>query len=163
MGVGDDTYEYTAYQQQSIPKGEFNIQSGADVRKFDGSVVSGTADVINLKNGVAQIALIKPDGSIASQQEEDDFRAGLPTAKGYTYQAMLLAETGATTDKLTGLPIAPAEGIYVPLDQVESSVAGASKYVEGASEMTRYYQKLWNEKQKNTEKEKVNFRDKYGY
>tara|TARA_R100001440_G_scaffold18241_1_gene30718 strand:+ start:3094 stop:4482 length:1389 start_codon:yes stop_codon:yes gene_type:complete len=152
MGVGDDKYEYTAYQQQSIPKGEFNIQSGADVRKFDGSVVSGRADVINLKNGVAQIALIKPDGSIASQQEEDDFRAGLPTAKGYTYQAMLLAETSATIDKVTDLQISDSEGIYVPLDQVESSVAGASKYVEGASEMTRYYQKLWNEKQEQPKK-----------
>ena len=147
MGLGDDKYEYTAYQQQSIPKGEFNIQSGSDVRKFDGTVVSGKSDVINLENGVAQIALVKPDGSIASQQEEDDFRAGLSTAKGYTYQAMLLAETSPTKD-MAGVITKPSEGIYVPLDQVESSVAGASQYVSGASEMTTYYQNLWNEKQK---------------
>ena len=147
MGVGDDTYEYTAYQQQSIPKGNFNIQSGADVRRFDGSTVSGTSDVLNLQNGVAQIALVKPNGKIATQQEEDDFRAGLSTAKGYTYQAMLLAETGATKD-VAGVITAPPEGIYVPLDQVESSVPGASQYVSGASEMTTYYQNLWNEKQK---------------
>jgi len=148
MGVGDDTYEYTAYQQQSIPKGNFNIQSGADVRRFDGSTVSGTSDVLNLQNGVAQIALVKPNGEIATQQEEDDFRAGLSTAKGYTYQAMLLAETSATRDKLTGDVATPAEGIYVPLDQVESSVPGASQYISGATEMTTYYQNLWNEKQK---------------
>lgn len=148
MGVGDDTYEYTAYQQQSIPKGEFNIQSGSDVRKFDGTVVSGKSDVINLENGVAQIALVKPDGSIASQQEEDDFRAGLSTAKGYKYQAMLLAETGDTRDEAGAIIPDSSEGIYVPLDQVESSVAGASQYVSGASEMTTYYQNLWNEKQK---------------
>ena len=159
MGVGDDTYEYTAYQQQSIPKGNFNIQSGADVRKFDGSTVSGTSDVLNLENGVAQIALIKPDGSIATQQEEDDFRAGLSTAKGYTYQAMLLAETGVTKD-VAGQVETPAEGIYVPLDQVESSVAGASQYVSGAEEMTTYYQNLWNEKQK-SKTDEIRQRERY--
>ena len=147
MGLGDDKYEYTAYQQQSVPKGKFNIQSGSDVRKFDGSEVSGTSDVINLQNGVAQIALVKPDGSIASQQEEDDFRAGLSTAKGYKYQAMLLAETEPVVDGVTRDVKTPAEGIYVPLDQVESSIAGASQYISGATEMTNYYQNLWNKKQ----------------
>ena len=61
---------------------------------------------------------------------------------------MLLAETSATRDKVTGDGATPAEGIYVPLDQVESSVPGASQYISGATEMTTYYQNLWKEKQK---------------
>ena len=149
-GEGDvsDTYQYTAYMQQQIPDKimkKFAVQGGTDVYSFDGTNTAGISDVLDLQNGIAQVALVDKDGRILSQEQETLFRND-PQNKdfeGYEYKALIVAESPSQKDEL-GQFITQSKGYYMPLQPHASSIPGANNWLKAAE--------AYNQKYKTTKK-----------
>jgi len=142
-GEVSDTYQYTAYMQQQIPDKimkKFAVQGGTDVYSFDGTNTAGISEVLDLQNGIAQVALVDKDGKILSQEQETLFRND-PQNKdfeGYEYKALIVAETPSIKGEFTG-DIIQSKGYYMPLQPHASSIPGANNWLKAAEAYNQKY------------------------
>ena len=141
-GEVSDTYQYTAYMQQQIPDKimkKFAVQGGTDVYSFDGTNTAGISEVLDLQNGIAQVALVDKDGKILSQEQETLFRND-PQNKdfeGYEYKALIVAETPFIKDEYGD--IIQSKGYYMPLQPHASSIPGANNWLKAAEAYNQKY------------------------